>query len=403
VRGSAARIARTPTTCREARPARTIPPLLRLQRYLLGELLAAFGLVLLILTGVFLTASLLQILQKYPETSMLALLHAVPVFVGLVLPVAVPMAFLMACLLSYGRFSDDNEFLALRMGGLSPRHAVAPAICAAAAVSAFTLALSTDINPSLNSAKKSVLRVQVAQQIGRMRTSVGAGNVRIGDMEMSWSGRRDEWFLDTVITWTTKKQTENSAEPERSTSRATARESTLALTDETPARLAVTLVDGVTSDAGDGGYTEGRAKRQRIYIDLDDERAGRKSTDEMRSSEIYYRLARLEPLLGRQRQSKEWRTWRDFSREYWKRVALGLSPLAFGLLGVPIGLFARRGSWAMLLVIALCLALPVYYPLLLWGENLARMDVLPPSVALNLPNIVLGATGLVLIRRLVTR
>lgn len=377
--------------------------MLRLQRYLLGELLAAFGLVLLILTGVFLTASLLQILQKYPETSMLALLHALPVLAGLVLPVAVPLAFLMACLLSYGRFSDDNEFLALQMGGLSPRHAVAPAICAAAAVSVFTLALCMEINPALNSAKKSALRVQVAEQIGRMRTSVGAGNIRIGDMEMSWSGRRDEWFLDTVITWTTKKPTTDSSDPERSTSRATARESTLGLTDETPSRLAVTLVDGVTSDAGDGGYTEGRAKRQRIYIDLSDDRAGTKRDDEMRSAEIYYRMARLEPLLGKQRQSKAWSTWRDYSREYWRRVALGLSPLAFGLLGVPIGLLARRGSWAMLLVIALCLALPVYYPLLLWGENLARMDVLPPSVALNLPNLVLGGVGLFLIRRLVTR
>jgi lipopolysaccharide export system permease protein len=377
--------------------------LLRLQRYLLTELLSAFALVLLILTGVFLMASLLQVLQRFPETSMLALLHAVPVLIGLVLPVAVPLAFLMACLLSYGRFSDDNEFLALQMGGLSPRHAVAPAICAALVVSAFALVLSTDLNPALTSAKKSVLRVQVAEQIERMRSSVGAGNVRIGDMEMSWSGRRAEWFLDAVLTWTTKKQTNDGPDSQRTTSRATAREATLALTNESPARLAITLVDGATSDTGGSGYTEGRAKRQRIFIDLEDDRTRDKRIDEMRSTELYYRLARLEPLLGRQRQSYEWRTWRDYAREYWKRVALGLSPLAFGLLGVPIGLFARRGSWAMLLVIALVVALPVYYPLLLWGENLARLDILPASIAMNLPNFVLGGTGIFLIWRLVTR
>lgn len=387
----------------ERRRPRTIPPLLRIQRYLLGELLSAFGLVLLILTGVFLTASLLQVLQKYPDTSMLALLHAIPLFVGLVLPVAVPLAFLMACLLTYGRFSDDNEFLALQMGGLSPRHAVAPAICAAAAVSVCSLLLCTDADPMLTSAKKSVLRVQVAEQIERMRTTVGAGNVRIGDMEMSWSGRRAEWFLDAVLTWTTKKTGKDGGEPQVLESRATAREATLGLTDETPARLAVTLVDGATSDTGGNGYTEGRAKRQRIFIDLTDEKFGTKGPDEMRSAELYYRIARLEPLLGRDRDSKAWRTWRDYSREYWKRIALGLSPFVFGLLGAPIGLFARRGSWAMLLVIGLFLALPVYYPLLLWGENLARLDLVTPSIALNLPNLVLGAAGLVLIRRLVTR
>jgi lipopolysaccharide export LptBFGC system permease protein LptF len=206
-----------------------------------------------------------------------------------------------------------------------------------------------------------------------------------------------------VLTWTTKKQTDDAPDAQRTTSRATAREATLALTNESPARLAVTLVDGATSDTGGGGYTEGRAKRQRIFIDLEDDRASSKRIDEMRSTELYYRLARLEPALGRQRQTKEWRTWRDFAREYWKRVALGLSPLAFALLGCRSASSRGADRGPLLLVIALVLALPVYYPLLLWGENLARLDILPASIAMNLPNFVLGGTGVFLIWRLVTR
>jgi hypothetical protein len=84
-------------------------------------------------------------------------------------------------------------------------------------------------------------------------------------------------------------------------------------------------------------------------------------------------------------------------------VAPGLSPRALGGLEVPVGLFARLGSRSVLLVVALCVALPVHHPLLLWGENPARLDPVAPAVALNLPNLVLGAAGLVLVGRLVTR
>lgn len=389
---------------RTGRRVRTIPPLLRLQRYLLADLLVSFGLVLAIVTGVFVTGSFLQILGKYPETSIVALMRAVPIVVGLALPVTMPLAFLMACLLSYGRFADDNEFLAFQMGGLSPRHAVSPAIFAAAAITIFTVALSTDINPALTSARKSVLRVQVADQLEHMRQSAGAGRIRIGDMEMSWSGRRNEWFLDVVITFTTKKPAADGGPPVVKTQSASGRESTLGLSDESPVRLAVTLVDARLSLDDSSGTSDCRAAREVIFVDLEDDGSSGKSKDEMSAAEIFYRMARLEPLLvGAQRKSVDWRNYRDLSRTYWKRVAMGLSPLAFALLGVPIGLLARRGSRGQPLVIALLIALPVYYPLLLWGETLARLDAMPIALALNLPNFVLGIVGLVMLRRVLTR
>ncbi len=376
--------------------------MLRLQRYLLGELLAAFVLVLLIVTGIFLTGSLLQILQRFPEVSVFALLGGVPVFLGLALPVTIPLSFLMACLLTYGRFADDNEFLAFQMGGVSPRHAMAPAICAAAAVSVFTVALSCDVNPTLTSAKKSVLRGQIQEQMGRMR-SPSATNVKLGDMEMSWSGRDGEWFLDSFLTWTTVEASKDGEQKVKKTNRVVAKRASVNLTDETPARLLVTLVDGkMPVDAG-AGMTAFDAKEVRIYIDLGDAETDTKGKDEMRAAEIFYRMVRLEPLLGRSRQSAEWRQWRLFAGEYWRRVALGLSPLAFALFGVPLGLIVRRGSRAQALVLALFVGLPVYYPLLLWGENLARQDLVHPALALNIGNMVFGLAGTLMIRRICTR
>lgn len=376
--------------------------MLRLQRYLIGELLGAFALVLLIVTGIFLTGSLLQILQRFPEVSVWALVQSVPLFLGLALPVTIPVSFLMACLLTYGRFADDNEFLAFQMGGISPRHAMAPAICAAAVVSVFTVALSCDVNPTLTIAKKSVLRGQVREQVERMR-SPAATNVKLGDMEMSWSGHDGEWFNDAFLTWTTEEVSKDGSQKVKKTNRVVAKRASVKLTDETPMRLLVTLVDGKMPVETGGGMTAFDAKEVRLYIDLGEGETDTKGKDEMRAAEIYYRMVRLEPLLGRSRQSAEWRQWRLFAGEYWRRVALGLSPLAFAFLGVPLGLIVRRGSRAQALVLALFVALPVYYPLLLWGDNLARQDVLGPMLALNLGNIVFGLAGIVMIRRICTR
>jgi lipopolysaccharide export LptBFGC system permease protein LptF len=133
-----------------------------------------------------------------------------------------------------------------------------------------------------------------------------------------------------------------------------------------------------------------------------------KSKDEMRSSEIYYRIVRLEPTLARglptdAEDIKRWDQYRKLKGEYWRRIAFALAPLVFALLGVPLGLLVRRGSRAQAIVIAIFIALPVYYPLLLWGDNLSAMGKLPAALALNLANILLGAVGLILLGRLVTR
>lgn len=377
--------------------------MLRLQRYLLSELLATFTLIALIATAVFLSGTLLQTIQRFPQSSVLALLEAAPLFVGLALPVTLPLSFLMACLLSYGRFADDNEYVAFQMGGLSPRHAVAPALFSATLVSVFTVALCCDVNPSLTSAKKAVLRVQVGEQLERMRTSAGSGDVRIGDLEMSWSGRRGDWYLGVALTWTTEKVSDNGQDRTKVSNNAQAREATLRLTDETPARLLVKLVDGRLPVGAGDGMTVYAAKTSDIVIDIEDYNASGRGKDEMRSADLYYRMLRLEPILGQHRQSNEWRAYRLLAGEYWRRIALGLSPLAFALLGVPLGLLTRRGSRAQALVVAIVVALPVYYPLLLFGDSLSRRDVLPPGIALNLANVVLGAIGVGLLARLATR
>ncbi len=375
----------------------------RLQRYLLRELLTAFVLVLLIITGIFLAGSLLQMLQKFPELSLLTLLEAVPLFLALSLPVTVPLSFLMACLLSYGRFADDNEFLAMQMGGINPWNAVAPAICAAAFVSFGTLWINTDLNPTLTSAKKEVLRGQIREGVERMHRP-GVTHVRWGDdMEMSWGDRDGDGFLQVLLTWTTSEKDPKTGAKVPMTHRAWARRATVRMTADPPPRLVITLEDArIPAEDGSGGTTF-VARSVPIVYDPGEETSltWDKGRDEMRASELYYHIERLSKTLGADRRSDEWHSYFKFTGEYWRRIALGMSPFAFALLGAPLGLVVKRGSRTTALVIALLVALPVYYPLLLIGDDLASKGALPPALALNLGNLVLAVTGVVLVARLV--
>jgi len=379
--------------------------LLRLQRYLLGELLASFVLLALIITSIFVVGVILQLLQRFPDASMTALFQATPAFVAIALPITLPLSFLTACLLGYGRFADDNEFTAFQMGGVNPWHAVAPAVCVAALLSLGMVELGGEVTPTLKASTKAIARGEIRQQVARMRTSA-ATSMKFGDMEMSWASRDADVYSDVYLTWTSS----SGPNRERATNRAHAQSATVKLTEDAPLQLVVTLTNAQMDVQG----APAEAKSIQIVIDVEqDARQETKSKDEMRSSELYYRIARLAPTVAaaadprdkerEKERDKRLEFLRKFQVEYWRRIAFGLSPLAFALLGVPMGLLVRRGSRAQAFVIALFIALPVYYPLLLWGDNLASMGRLPAALALNLANILLSAVGLVLLGRLVTR
>jgi lipopolysaccharide export system permease protein len=81
--------------------------------------------------------------------------------------------------------------------------------------------------------------------------------------------------------------------------------------------------------------------------------------------------------------------------EWHRRFALPFANVVFGLLAIPL---STRSFWSLRshgftasLGVILC-----YYFLLTVGEALGKKGGLPPALALWLPNLVLGSTGLIL-------
>lgn len=81
--------------------------------------------------------------------------------------------------------------------------------------------------------------------------------------------------------------------------------------------------------------------------------------------------------------------------EIHKKYSIPFACLVFVLLGVPLGLSTRKGSAGIALGVSLLVIL-VYYLFLIAGEQLADRRMMPASLSMWLPNIILGAFGVIL-------
>lgn len=94
---------------------------------------------------------------------------------------------------------------------------------------------------------------------------------------------------------------------------------------------------------------------------------------------------------------------RQISAEAHERVAMAFSCLTFMLVGVPLGLIAKRGNILIAFAVSFFVVLLVYYPLVLGGRVLIedKYWAIPPLIWA--PNAVLALLGTVLLWRLFRR
>ena len=101
-----------------------------LRNYILKECVTPFAICLGVLTFVFLLGYLPQLANKVINQGVdigsvaLAFIYNIPVLLGYTLPVAS----LAAIILTFGRFSSDNEIIAIRASGISLRSLLWPLI-----------------------------------------------------------------------------------------------------------------------------------------------------------------------------------------------------------------------------------------------------------------------------------
>ena len=361
-----------------------------LGRYLICEVLPPFFFGLLAFTCILLIARILKLIELV-ITRGVPLGQTVKLF-SLILPtfleLTVPMAFLLAILLGFGRLSNDQELLAMKASGISPKQILWPISAVAGVLTLFTLLLTMFARPAANMAIKKELYNIAKSRVGTalkekvfnsdflhiliyVEEIIPPGNTAQGVLIVD---KRDK-ARETIILGKVAIMT----------------------TDEKTNTLGLKLFDGsiYEREPGRPGFSQTRFNIYDFKLDLDDliSPVKMKSAGPQETS--------LPQLLAAIREKREQKATSLAERmELHQRISFGFVPLVFCLLGVSLTLLPRSSranrSWGFML----CLFwLFTYYAFLSLGKALGDKGILPPIPALWLPNILVGGVAIYFFRK----
>lgn len=352
-------------------------------RYLCCEVATPFLLGLLIFTSILFTARILKLVELVvnrgvPVLQMLKIfLYVMPAFFEL----TVPMAFLLALLWGFGRFSSDREIIALKSCGISFYQMALPVGLCAVVVLVGTFFLTLSVRPWSNTALK-----QVFYEVTKTRATAGLKEKTFNDEFEGLVIYAEEIqppgsLLHGVMI------ADNRVQQRKNTIFA---HSGLVVTNENTHLLTLRLLDGIIHSVEPSGksYQATRFSVYDVTLNLATALAEAKKPDrdpqdmplgELRSTILQKQGRHANP-------NKE-------LVELHRRFSLPFACIVFSLIALPLSMQSawslRSYGFAMSLGVLLA-----YYLLLTIGETLGEKGVLPVAIALWLPNGVLGSIGL---------
>lgn len=359
-----------------------------LDRYIWKELLLPFLLGLVIFTFLLLVDKVFDltdlIINKGVPAYLVGLLlvYILPAFLVL----TIPIGFLLAILVAFGRLSADMEIVALKASGVSPLRLLRPVLLFGVGVALLTAWLMLEAVPRANYAFKSlifdILRTQASVGIKErvFNDSFGRFLIYVEELSADHVGLRNVFVAD-----------ERNPDELRVV---TAHDGRL-LSDEVNRRVTLRLTNGTVHETSLRAFQKYRQIAFRQYdltLTLENplvrEGEAPKGDREMTLGELREHATRA--VDGRGNANPYW-------VEIHKKFAIPTACLVFAVVGVPLGIRVHRGGrWTAFMVL-----LPVvlfYYVVLTLGETLGDSGRLPPWLAMWGANLVVGALGLYLLR-----
>jgi len=360
------------------------------QRYILREILAPFGIGLLIFTFVLLIGRMLKLMELVvnrgvsPVDIGVLITTLMPTFLALTLP----LAFLLAVMIGFGRLSADAEAIAMKASGISLFRMFRPVLLLALLVALLTGALSTYVAPASNAAFR-----QKLFDIARKRADVVLQpRVFIKDYEnlVFYANQIDARRGSMSGVFIVESRTDDQPVV------ILAKHGQM-ISDQTTSSLLLRLHDGTihrtTGEQPRQNYSLLNFKTYDINLRVDPELKPsegpfRKVAD-LDLSELLATLSRDDlprPMEQRLRVGLH------------KRLTLAIAPLIFALLATPLGMQSNRSGRSGGFTIGLLIFLG-YYLLMTFMETLAVELYWPVIACFWLPTLLLAAAGLWLLRQ----
>ncbi len=293
----------------------------------------------------------------------------------------VPWAFLSAVLLVFGRLSSDNELNAFRAAGVGLTRLATPVLVLGAALSAICLWLNIKVAPEAKRDVETIVTDTIIQD-PRSLLRAGVDQSRIRNVKVD--SRHDDGDVFHNFHIFVMDNSEASGIGGAYIHADTAE----TVVDEEKKQIRLRLT-GAYSDGPAGpneNFTMLSEELEWMVVDYSDDLRRKPKPSAMTNGEIDRFLAEHPDL------PEEWRA--RFRAEQQRRYTSSFACLAFALIGVPLGIKARRRDTSSGLVISLAIG-ALYF----LAGSLMESSKEDGQWILWLPNVVCLGLGIVLFRR----
>ncbi|MBI3293025.1 MAG: LptF/LptG family permease [Elusimicrobia bacterium] len=317
----------------------------------------------------------------------LKILHLIGLLIPTLVSLTVPMACLLAALLTFGRLSEDNELTALRSGGISLVAMGWPLFVFAVSVTIGLILFNAEVAPVAHAGVRHLMW-EIAQHNPLLslekQTFLPMGEYRLYAEQIDRKTRHLEGVTIYKLT------------PQEPPLRIFAKEGTITVT--TAGDIQMALTDGSLhrfnpSDPVRLSETKFTTYTLSIPLGMREIRHLPRGLRQLKSCEL---SAQLREAVHAHQPTQHLRT------ELHLRNVVAVTPFIFIMLGIGLGLKVERGSRAMGFGISLLVVLG-YYLLLITGITFSERGISPPPIALWAPNLISLGLAVLLMWRVAKR
>ncbi|MDD2502126.1 MAG: LPS export ABC transporter permease LptF [Geobacter sp.] len=352
-----------------------------INRYLMREITGIFALGLTIFTLVLLMGRMVKLMEMVVANGvpLAEVLRLIVLLLPSFLMLTIPMAFLLAVLLAFGRLSSDNEITVLKASGLSLGALLPPVLLTATAAALITLFISVVAVPWGNTGFK-----QMTMDVAR-KYAASAIRERIFRDDLPGIVLYVDQYDEAQRTMQ-RVMIQDSRDPERPLT--IFAKSGLISSDDGTGVLRILLKNGSI-------HTQQKDDYRLISFGeyLLTAESGR-STPLVRT-EMDLGIGELHHGIDSPQVSSQTRL--KMLTELHSRFAFPFATFVFAILALPLGLSNRRSGKGAGFTISILILL-VYYVLLSFLRTLAEKGGIAPVLAVWLPNMIFLTVGLLLLR-----
>lgn len=357
-------------------------PMKLLRRYMLQEMVVPFFLTLMLFTFVFLTGTLVKmadtVLNKgigFLDVAKIIILAFPEIF-----SFTLPTSALAAVVLTLGGFAQNNELRAMKAMGINLISVITPVLAVAFLISLLALVFNDQVVTKASFAKRKVVK----KILFKNPLALFEPNRFIKEFEpyiFHVKGVKDR-RLEQVIIYQPQ---------EGKPTRTIIAEYGEIVTSPDGDQLTLKLFNGTIDEPGaEELYKLDFETYSLPTIMLQSASRIGKKTREAQLYELLTWLRQDDPASVKDRLRHR--------TELHRKISFSLGTFVFVLVGLPIAMIVRHGEliWAFSVSMSVVV---VYYVMYVWAGSVSINGLIPPELALWLPNAVLVGVGLYLLKR----